>query len=179
MFLPVSLLLLAAFFLYFMNYRQLCSWHSLTHNKYVPLCVLWFGQNKRVMPQLHKMFEVSSGGRGRGLAMPLVSSAVTHWPQASTQSTRRSSSSLSDGASHLTMLSLVSNVGPGSTLLSPTSNLFLSAFLSADECVTFVFFHMEFCLSDLSFNPGWGGGQTPFLPHTFCLLPCPVAGFLC
>lgn len=147
-------------------------WHSMAHSKYVPLCVLWFGQNKRVIPQLHKMFEDSSGGRGGGLAMSLVSSAVTHWPQASTQSTWRSSSSLLDGASHLTMLSLVSDVGPGSPLLPPTSNLCLSAFLSAGECMTFVFFTWSSVCPPCPLILGGGGGQTPFLPHPFCLLPC-------
>lgn len=98
----------------------------------------------RVTPQLHQMFEESSGGRGGVLAMTLVSSAVTIGPRPCVEHTEIITQPL--GASHLTMLSLVSDVGPGSTLFPqahptvPHPNPCLSAFLSAGECVTFVFF---------------------------------------
>lgn len=132
----------------------------MTHNKYVPF-VPWLGQNEKVMPQLHKTFEESSGGRGGVLAMTLVCSAVTIGPRPMCRA--HGDHQAASWSQPWTMLSLVSDVGPGSTLsppklilLSPTPNTCLSAFLSAGECVTFCLFHMEFCLPALCFNPGGG-----------------------
>lgn len=72
------------------------------------------------------------------------------------------------GVSHLAMLSLAADVGPGFTLPShyPTLKPCLSAFTSAVECVTFVFFTCTSACLPRPLVLGGDGGQTPF-----CFIP--------